>query len=264
VKTEPVRVEGDPVRLEQVIANLVHNAIKYTPPGGRIAIRVRREGEQAAVRVEDTGIGIEPEMLPRIFDLFTQVESSLPRSQGGLGLGLPLVRNLVELHGGRVMAASAGAGRGSEFTVLLPLLDAADEPTGHLVQPRVEGAGHAGRFVLVVEDNADGRESLRDLLEIWGHRVVLAQDGNDGYSKALSAKPDVALIDIGLPGIDGYEVARQIRAKLNNRSRRIALSGYGQEKDRQRAFQAGFDDHLLKPVDPTRLLAVLTAPRTRR
>jgi len=265
VDTAPVRVEGDPVRLEQVISNLLQNAIKYTPPGGRIALRVAEEEGEAVVRVRDTGIGIPPEMLQRIFDLFTQVESSLPRAQGGLGLGLPLVRSLVELHGGRVAVESEGQGRGSEFVVRLPLGREGVKSRDRSL-PRSPRAGTAaGLLVLVVEDNRDGRESLRDLLEIWGHRVELAEDGNDGLAKALTSRPDVALIDIGLPGIDGNELARRIRASMNGDCPcLIAMTGYGQPEDRTRALQAGFDTYLVKPVEVDTLSRLLGETRERR
>ncbi len=266
VETEPVRVEGDPVRLEQVISNLLHNAIKYTPPGGRISIQVAHEGDEAVVRVKDTGIGIPREMLPRVFELFTQVESSLPRSQGGLGLGLPLVRSLVELHGGRVTAASDGPDRGSEFTVCLPLGRPAAGRGSRPAHPHAARTGTAsGMLVLVVEDNRDGRESLRDLLEIWGHRVEVAEDGNDGLAKALAVRPDVALIDIGLPGIDGNELARRIRARMNGDGPcLIAMTGYGQPEDRSRALQAGFDTYLVKPVEPDTLSRLLAETQGHR
>jgi len=276
VATEPVRVQGDPVRLEQVISNLLHNAVKYTPPGGRISVRVRQEGEEAVVRVQDSGIGIPAEMLPHIFDLFTQVESSLSRSQGGLGVGLPLVRSLIELHGGRVTAASEGPGEGSEFAVRLPLArpaEARGAGRDRRRSPRAAAAGAEapesaaaiGLLVLVVEDNPDGRESLRDLLEIWGHRVVLAEDGNAGLAQALATHPDVALIDIGLPGIDGNELARRIRATLNGDCPcLIAMTGYGQPEDRARALQAGFDTYLVKPVEPDTLSRLLAETRERQ
>ncbi|HEY8019453.1 MAG TPA: ATP-binding protein [Thermoanaerobaculia bacterium] len=277
VATEPVRVQGDPVRLEQVISNLLQNAVKYTPSGGRISVRVRQEGEEAVVRVQDSGIGIPAEMLPHIFDLFTQVESSLSRSQGGLGLGLPLVRSLIELHGGRVTAASEGSGKGSEFAVRLPLARAAESrgagrdrrrsprAAAGVEAPEAPGGGDTGLLVLVVEDNPDGRESLRDLLEIWGHRVVLAEDGNAGLAQALATHPDVALIDIGLPGIDGNELARRIRATFNGDCPcLIAMTGYGQPEDRARALQAGFDTYLVKPVEPDTLSRLLAETRERR
>jgi signal transduction histidine kinase/ActR/RegA family two-component response regulator len=264
VATEPVSVDGDPVRLEQIVSNLLHNAIKYTPPGGRITISVGQARGEALIRVSDSGVGIPPEMLPRIFDLFTQVESSIPRSQGGLGLGLPLVRSLVELHGGRVSATSPGPGGGSELTVRLPLRQAADATPS--TQPQRLGRGVAagqavgqGLHILVIEDNQDGRESLRDLLEIWGYRVDLAEDGPTGLERALAVPPDVALIDIGLPGFDGNEVARRIRANLNGHSPcLIAMTGYGQPEDRGRAMEAGFNTYLVKPVDPETLSRLLT------
>jgi signal transduction histidine kinase/ActR/RegA family two-component response regulator len=260
--TEPVEVDGDPVRLEQIVSNLLHNAIKYTPPGGRIAISVGEVGGEAVIRVSDSGVGIPPDMLPRVFDLFTQVESSIPRSQGGLGLGLPLVRSLVELHGGRVSAASPGPGGGSEFTVRLPLRRADSETCQVSSRPSRALRGSStgqGLRILVIEDNQDGRESLRDLLEIWGYRVDVAEDGPIGLARALASPPDVALIDIGLPGLDGNEVARRIRANLNGHTPcLIAMTGYGQPEDRGRAMEAGFNTYLVKPVDPETLSRLLS------
>jgi signal transduction histidine kinase/ActR/RegA family two-component response regulator len=258
VHTDPVVVQGDPVRLEQVICNLVQNAIKYTPRGGRLSLQVESEGDEAVVCVRDTGIGISRDALQTIFEPFAQVESSRHHSEGGLGLGLPLVRSLIELHGGRVMAKSGGPGRGSEFIVRLPRAERDAKAAAFKPRPRpVEPA--AGLHVLVVEDNLDGRESLRDLLEIWGHRVSLAESGPAGVEMAFSLRPDVALIDIGLPGIDGNEVARRIRSILGEEAiSLIAMTGYGQPEDRRRALQAGFDFYLIKPVDPgilSRLLA---------
>ena len=195
-----------------------------------------------------------------MFDLFVQGEGE-PDRRSGLGIGLTLVRRLVELHGGRVEAASPGPGRGSVFTVRLPaLVDPAHEDA------RAAKAPDAPRRqrILIIEDNVDNREMMRILLETSGNEIYEAPDGVSGVEMTIQLQPDTVLIDIGLPGIDGYEVARQIRSKLRDRSRLIALSGYGQEKDRQRAFEAGFDDHLLKPVDPARLLAILSAPSDRR
>ena len=244
VDAEPVWVEADGVRIEQIVMNLMSNALKFTPRGGAIKVAVRREGDDAVLRVADEGAGISAELLPVVFDLFVQGERNLDRRAGGLGVGLSLVRRLVELHGGRVEAASPGQGRGSVFTVRLPAMVDAPPAPG----PSVEAPARAQRQrILVVEDNADNRE------------VHEAADGVSGVELAVQLEPDVVLIDIGLPGIDGYQVARQIRAKLRDRSRLIALSGYGQQKDRERAFDAGFDDHLLKPVDPARLLVVLSA-----
>ncbi|MES1210800.1 MAG: hybrid sensor histidine kinase/response regulator, partial [Acidobacteriota bacterium] len=212
-ETEAALVAGDPVRLEQVICNLIQNAVKYTPRGGSICLTVRSEDGEAVVRVRDTGVGVSAEMLPRIFEPFTQVESSRTRSEGGLGLGLPLVRSLVELHGGRVEAFSDGPGQGTELVVRLPLRSGEAAPRPARRAGRASAAGDAPALhILVVEDNLDGRESLRDLLEIWGHTVELAEDGPEGVEKALAGHHDVALVDIGLPGLDGNEVARRIRA----------------------------------------------------
>jgi CheY-like chemotaxis protein len=268
VRTEPVAVQGDPVRLEQVMCNLVQNAIKYTPRGGRLSLSVSAEGNEAVIRVRDTGVGLSREALQTIFAPFAQVESSRQRSDGGLGLGLPLVRGLVEMHGGRVEAVSDGPGRGSEFIVRLPL--AADQ-AGPMAfrrpaaaRSRVVEAPVAGLHVLVVEDNDDGRESLRELLELWGHTVTVAESGPEGIEKAFSARPEVALIDIGLPGLDGNEVARRIRSILSGGEiSLIAMTGYGQPEDRRRALQAGFDRYLVKPVDPAVLAQLLNEVRHR-
>ncbi len=252
----PLLVDGDPVRLEQVFVNLVTNAIKYTPPGGAVAVRVEREGEAAVVRVRDTGVGIAREMLPRIFDLFTQVAGTLDRSQGGLGIGLTLVRSLVELHSGTVEAHSEGAGRGSEFVVRLPLAVASrDAPTTTADEA---GAG-PGRRVLLIEDNPDTRELLTLLLEARGHEVHAAADGPQGVERALALSPDALIIDIGLPGLDGYGVARRLRAHFGGRVLLVALTGYGQPEDERRALDAGFDAHCTKPVDPARLDRLLAA-----
>jgi len=278
--TGPLVVDGDPVRLEQVISNLLHNALKYTPVGGRIEVELACEGDlpggpdsgftegrrcdngSAVVRVRDTGIGISADMLAHIFEPFTQLESSLARSQGGLGLGLPLVRSLVELHGGRIDARSDGPESGSEFTVRLPLGDQAAW-TAARTRPAARGeASQEGLNILVVEDNLDGRESLRDLLEIWGHHVEVAASGSEGLARALATRPQVALLDIGLPELDGNELARRIRAALGRDGMRlIAMTGYGQPEDRLRSLNAGFDDYLVKPVDPGQLARLLDGLR---
>ncbi|MCK6528665.1 CHASE domain-containing protein [Myxococcota bacterium] len=250
VPDEPVWVEGDPARLEQVVSNLLDNAIKYTPPGGRIALDVSRAGTCAVLAVEDDGIGIAPEMLPRIFELFTQEERSVGRTQGGLGLGLALVRELVRMHGGEVVASSPGPDRGSRFEVRVPLA----APGG--VRPAPEGipARPARRRILIVEDQDDVRETLREVLEMEGHTVATAVDGPGGVDGARAFRPDVALVDIGLPGFDGLEVARRIRSGPVGRTCvLLALTGYGQPADRERALAAGFDGHLVKPVDPDAL-----------
>ena len=261
VEAEPVWVEADQARLEQIVMNLLSNSLKFTPRGGAIKVIVRRERDEAVLEVADDGSGISADLLPSVFDLFVQGDRHPDRQSAGLGVGLTLVRRLVELHCGRVEAASPGPGRGSVFTVRLPALIDTPQERGHSVEAPADAPR---RRILVVEDNADNREMMRMLLEASGHEIHEAADGVLGVEMAVQLEPDTVLIDIGLPGIDGYEVARQIRSKLRDRSRLIALSGYGREKDRQQAFQAGFDDHLLKPVDPARLLAVLRAPRTRR
>ena len=254
VHTTPTWISADPTRLEQVLTNLLANAVKYTAAGGEITVGVRRDGDRAVLTVRDTGVGIRPELLPRVFDLFVQGDRSLERSAGGLGIGLTLVRQLVELHGGTVEAASAGPGRGSTFTVRLPILAAPPE-SRDAARPAAPGPA---RRVLVVEDNDDAREMLRNLLHLFGHEVHEACDGTSAIEQARRLRPDAALIDIGLPGIDGYEVARRIRADVPG-ARLVALTGYGQPEDRERALAAGFDVHLVKPVDPEQLERLLSA-----
>jgi signal transduction histidine kinase/ActR/RegA family two-component response regulator len=248
-------VEGDHVRLEQVLSNLVANAIKYTPHGGHIDVSLRRDDGYAVLAVRDDGIGIHSEMVPKVFDLFVQAAPTIDRARGGLGLGLSLVKSLVERHGGEVGAHSAGCGQGSCFEVRLPLLPAAESPRQ---AAEVAVAGSQGLSVLVVEDNADARATMQLLLQTWGYNVDTAADGREGLEKVLAEQPDVAIVDIGLPKIDGYEVARQVRARMDGNSPRlIALTGYGQPEDRKRALEAGFDHHLAKPVkadDLSRLL----------
>jgi len=257
--SEPVVVDADPVRLEQVVCNLIDNAIKYTPPEGSIRVTVERSGEEAIVRVRDTGMGIAPELLPRVFDMFAQADGSLDRAQGGLGLGLTLVRRLIEQHGGSVAARSAGTNEGSEFIVSLPVAPAMEAAPEAAAPHEARDADFAGppRHVLLVEDNVDGREALRALLELGGHRVDVAVDGPSGIDAARRVAPDVALIDIGLPGLNGYQVAQALRAAGGRRIRLVALTGYGQPEDRQRALDAGFDAHLVKPVDVDELTRVL-------
>lgn len=250
---EPVAVDGDAVRLEQVATNLLTNAIRYTPDGGKIRVAVHPEGGDAVLRVADNGSGIPAEMLGRIFDPFVQTDQPLARTQGGLGVGLTLVRGLVRMHGGDVTAASGGPGSGCEFTVRIPLAVG-----GHVAVPEVRSDGHAGvRHVLVVEDNPDTRRAMERLLAAWGHRVGVAGDGASGVARAVADHPDVALVDVGLPDIDGYEVARQVRAATGGDIYLIALTGYGQPEDRRRAEEAGFDRHLVKPVSPKQLRLLL-------
>jgi PAS domain S-box-containing protein len=252
--TRAVWVSADPTRLEQIVTNLLANAVKYTPAGGEIVVATGSEDTGAVLRVRDSGAGIPPELLPRVFDLFVQGDRTLERMGGGLGIGLTLVRRLVELHGGTVEAASAGSNRGSTFTVRLPALAAPAAADPVATSP---GAG-TPRRVLVVEDNDDAREMLTSLLALLGHEVHEARDGLTAVSEARRLRPDVALIDIGLPGLDGYEVARRVRADAPG-VRLVAVTGYGQPDDLARARAAGFDVHIVKPVDPQQIRDALVA-----
>lgn len=243
-------VEGDPARLVQVVSNLLTNAAKYTEVGGRIVLTVEASAGEAVIGVRDTGVGIAPEMLPRLFEMFTQVQGSVSRSEGGLGIGLSLVRSLVEMHGGNVQALSPGLDHGSEFVVRLPLLHELlpSAPAARVKappQPKVRA-----RRILVVDDNTDGAESLARLLRLTGHDVHTAHDGPAALDAARSHPPDVVLLDIGLPGISGLETARRLRHELGlNDAFLVALTGYGQEDDKQRSLEAGFNAHMVKPVD---------------
>jgi signal transduction histidine kinase len=242
----PLVVEGDPVRLEQIVGNLLDNAVKYSAPGEPIRVVARRKNGEVVLSVEDRGVGLAPEMLESIFEPFTQSDVSLHRARGGLGLGLAVVKGLVEQHGGHVSAHSAGLGRGSEFVVRLPLTAEAPVPP-----PTPERAPAPARRIVVVEDHDDARDALQILLTLQGHEVRTASDGLTGVALILEARPDVALIDVGLPGLDGYEVARQVRqAPKSPGIRLVAVTGYGQPYDRSRARDAGFDLHLTKPVSP--------------
>lgn len=254
-------VEGDQVRLEQILSNLVNNAIKYTPPGGTIRVVVERDQETGVVRVLDTGIGISPDMLPKIFDLFTQADQALDRSQGGLGLGLSLVKSLVERHNGTIEAHSPGIGRGSEFIVRLPLAAA----HASVAAEREERVLKGRRLrIAVIEDNDDARETTVAILEMNDHEVSSAANGEDGLQLVLRERPDIALVDIGLPKLDGYELARQIRAKDSSYALHlVAMTGYGQPDDRRRALEAGFDTHLVKPVRAVDLLRLISQRRIR-
>jgi len=257
-------VRGDPMRLEQVLTNLLDNASKYSHSGDVIDFNVsiatdREDGNEARIVVRDRGIGMDPRTLPTIFDLFSQADVPLARSRGGLGIGLTLVRTLVELHGGHVRARSEGLGRGSEFEIVLPLLAENVSATGtnRGLKPRDPLCAQPRR-VLVVEDNQDAQDALRCLLEIWGHEVVVAGDGASGIRAAMAHRPDIALVDLGLPVVDGYEVARQIRASLGASAPLLmALTGYGAPEQRSQALAAGFDLHIVKPVEPDRLAALL-------
>jgi PAS domain S-box-containing protein len=265
--TESLTVEADPIRLTQVFGNLLTNAAKYTDSNGRIALTAQREGDQAVVRLRDTGIGIAPDMLPRIFDLFVQAEHASTRTHGGLGIGLTLVKNLVEMHGGTIEAHSAGLGKGSEFVVRLPLLG--KDEGGRMRDESAEGAGAvhpssfiphpSGRRVLVVDDNVDVADSLAVLLRLQGHDVRVAHDGPTALQIAKEYRPELVFLDIGMPVMDGYEVARRMRQEPGlEKVRLAALTGWGQQEDRRRTAEAGFDLHLVKPVEP-RVLEELLA-----
>ena len=256
----PVWVTGDPARLAQILTNLLNNAAKYTEDGGRIWLAVGRDGPDVVVRVRDTGVGIPPDMLGAVFDLFTQMDRSLDRSQGGLGVGLTLVKRLVELHGGAVEAHSDGPGRGSEFVVRLP----AGEPPGEPAAGRPAGVrAPDGRLrVLVVDDNADAAESLAAVLRLERHDVRIAGDWETLAAALPEFTPDVILLDIGLPGVDGYEIARRLRARPEFRGMAlVAVTGYGRDEDRRMAREAGFDHHLVKPIEFAALQHLFAAVR---
>jgi signal transduction histidine kinase/CheY-like chemotaxis protein len=255
----PLQVHGDATRLSQVLSNLLNNAAKYTPDGGRIEFAVTREGREAVFRVRDNGPGIPREMLAKIFDLFTQVDDSLDRSHGGLGIGLTLVRRLVEMHEGSVEAHSEGDGKGSEFVVRLPVREMQQALTNDDDSIDLGTLPPARLRILVVDDNVDAADSLAMVLRLHGHDVQLVHDGYAALDAAATFAPQVVLLDIGLPGINGYEVARKLRGSENGqRPLLVAISGYGQEEDRQRSFEVGFDHHLIKPVSPATLEKLLS------
>jgi PAS domain S-box-containing protein len=248
VPDDPVVVNADDTRLAQVLGNLLSNAAKFTPAGGRVTLAVQRSGGRVVVQVRDTGPGIEPDLLPAIFDPFTQAKQTLARSEGGLGLGLALVKTIVDLHGGRV-AATSSPGGGAEFTLELPVADV--DVSAHAVAP-ARAVTRAYR-VLVVDDNADAADSLAELVRTFGHEADVAYDGPSAVASAEARRPDVVLCDIGLPGMDGYEVARELRAKLEGDVKLVAVSGYAQPEDVKRSAEAGFDAHISKPPDPARI-----------
>ncbi|ALK99525.1 histidine kinase [Massilia sp. WF1] len=250
-------VEGDPTRLEQIATNLIDNALKYTPSGGEIEIAIDTVGEDVVLTVRDSGVGIPPDLLPHVFDVFVQGSISIDRSQGGLGIGLSLVRRLVELHGGSVSATSVGNGGGSTFEIRLPRT----EPAENMDAPASAVNADAKPTVLLIEDNDDGREMMATMLGSYGYPVIQARDGLEGVKLAVAERPEVALVDIGLPGIDGYEVARRLRKDATTRGiRLIALTGYGLAEDQRRVLEAGFDLQMVKPVDLAALLAQLAEP----
>ena len=257
----PVMVEGDPTRLFQVVENLLTNAAKYTPAGGRIILQLQSQGGECALSVEDNGRGIDPDLLEEIFDMFFQSNHALDRSDGGMGVGLTLVRALVQMHQGTVAAYSEGLGLGSKFVVRLPLATQRGKKSPRHAKPD----SVTDTRVLLVEDNADSREMLQTILRLNGFQVNSAEDGQQGLAAILEQHPDVAVIDIGLPKLDGYEVARRVRQQFSkSKILIIALNRYGQTKDRGAVFAAGFDEHLVKPVNLERLKRLLSRPRKPR
>ncbi len=260
---EPIRVDADITRMTQVLLNLLNNAAKYTPKNGHICLNVERDRGEVVFRVRDDGVGIRPEMLSKVFDLFSQSEQTLDRSEGGLGIGLTLARRLTEMHGGTVAAFSDGPGKGSEFIVRIPILKE-HSPIAASATEKATTDGKpgksAGQRILVVDDNRDAANTMALLLRKWGHDLYMAYDGHEAVTAAETHKPDLILLDIGLPGRDGYEVARLIRAQPELAGTTIvALTGYGTEKDRQRSRAAGFDEHIIKPVDFNRLKELIDA-----
>jgi CheY-like chemotaxis protein/two-component sensor histidine kinase len=261
---QPLFLEADPIRLAQVFANLLNNAAKYTEHGGRIWLTTERQGSDVVVSVRDTGMGIPREMLSRVFEMFTQVDRTLERAQGGLGIGLTLVQRLTQMHGGTIEVQSAGTGQGSEFTVRLPLLieAAPASPANGMAEHTPLPAKYR---ILVVDDSKDSAESMSLLLRLEGQDVQIASDGLEAVAAAERFRPDVVLLDIGLPRINGYEAARRIREQAWGQSMfLIAVTGWGQEDDRRRAKEAGFDQHLTKPVDPATVLELLATLPTSR
>ena len=253
---EPIYLEADPTRLAQIISNLLHNAAKFSQRAGRIWVSTEREGNLAVIRVRDAGAGIPSELLPRVFDLFAQGDRTLERSQGGLGIGLTVVRRLVQMHGGTVTAHSEGADKGSEFVVRMPIMSGARETPSKPGEPVPEGTG---RDVLVVDDNVDAAQSTAMLLRAWGHDVRVAYSGQEAIHAAEESVPEIVLLDIGLPIINGYDVARRLREQPQFQTTVLAaVTGYGQAEDRRRSMEVGFDFHLTKPVDPTALQEVMS------
>jgi two-component system CheB/CheR fusion protein len=254
-------IEGDSVRLQQVMVNLIKNALKYTPSGGVVEVSTRRQGDVAEIRVEDSGIGLAPDMLERVFDLFVQADPGIDRSDGGMGVGLTLARSIIERHGGFIKACSDGVGKGSQFVVELPLREAGDEaqkqPLRTVSKDRPEKL-----HVVIVEDNDDSRRMLETLLSLEGCQVTSTSTGIEGLEAIVKQRPSLALIDIGLPVMSGYDVARKVRsAPGGGEIRLIALTGYGRAEDQQRVIEAGFDEHLIKPLRREALMHVLDETR---
>ena len=263
VPDEPIWLDVDPVRISQALGNLLHNAAKYTPAGGTIVVDAKVARGWVEIRVRDNGVGIDAELLNQVFELFTQDDRSLARSKGGLGIGLSLVRGMVELHGGSVRAESDGRNAGSTFSIRLPVAKGtAHEPKKKAPARPADGARHHHR-ILVVEDHADAAEALRLVLQNEGHEVSVVEDGPDALARAQDWHPEIVLMDLGLPGMDGYELAARLKALPEMQSASlIALSGYGQQRDRDRTAAAGFAEHLTKPVEPERLTQAIATARS--
>jgi CheY-like chemotaxis protein len=255
---EPLFVDADKTRLTQAISNLLSNAVKYSDRGSRIWLTVQHEANEAVIRVRDTGIGIPAAMLPKVFDMFTQVDRSLEKAQGGLGIGLSIVKRLVEMHGGSIEAKSEGSGKGSEFIIRLPAVRTPSSEQNGMSegqQPR-QAAQHR---ILVADDNADAANSLAMMLALMGHEVRTAHDGLEAVEAASAFQPDLILLDIGMPKMNGYDACRRIREQSWSKNAFIAaLTGWGQEDDKRRSQEAGFNSHLIKPVEPAALEKLLT------
>jgi CheY-like chemotaxis protein len=254
---EPIHLDADLTRLAQVFSNLLNNASRYMEPHGHIWLTAERQGNEVVVSVRDIGIGIAAEQLPRIFEIFSQVDRSLERSQGGLGIGLTLVKQLVEMHDGTVEAKSDGLGRGAEFRVRLPVESVASS-TGDSGKPEEPAALESALRILIVDDNRDSAESLAMMLHMLGHEIRVAHDGKQGADAAEDFRPAVVLLDIGLPSMNGYEVCRHIRSQpWGSEMIVVALTGWGQEEDRRKSSEAGFDHHIVKPINPRELMTIL-------
>jgi CheY-like chemotaxis protein len=257
---EPIVLDADAARLSQVISNLLNNAAKFTPRGGHITFRVESGADHALLRVRDTGVGMAPETLPRIFDMFAQADPAPERSHAGLGVGLTLVRRLVEMHGGSVEARSEGLGRGAEFVIRLPIARSAGTRRSAEEQDAASEMPALALRILVVDDNVDSASTMAALLEIEGHDVRVAHDGFKALEEIATFKADVAILDIGMPKMNGYTLARRIRSRMADaQPLLIAVTGWGQAEDRQRSKAAGYDHHLFKPVDPSALCALLVS-----
>ena len=260
IPQERIFLEADPTRLAQIVANLLDNSAKYTDRGGRISLSAARQEDNVVIAVRDNGIGIAPDMLPQVFDMFAQADHSIERTRGGLGIGLTLVRRLVELHGGQIEASSAGPGRGSEFIVRLPCLPASDVPEPDITPAATEPTLQRSR-ILIVDDNRDAAQSLAALIRLQGADVRTAHDGLAALDVAAEFRPEVIFLDIGLPQLNGYDVCRRMREHpWGKEATIVAITGWGQEEDRAKSKAAGFDHHAVKPVEYATLLKLLASP----